>query len=168
MGRVLLIVLGIICACPAANAAATVVHPPYDEPKAVVDFYFDDPRHIHSALYWVRAFMNPLMESPYDLAPEFLDIVVVVHGTEIVTLAKKNYGKYKDAVERMRYYASLGVKFRVCGMAMDDYGYTKDDLQDFVEIAPSAMTELVYWQQRGYGLLVPQIFEKRFHIEEIR
>jgi intracellular sulfur oxidation DsrE/DsrF family protein len=148
--------------------AGEAVYPDYGDPKAVFDFYFADPRHIGSGLYWIRAYMNPLTEAPYDLAPEFMGIVVVVHGTEIVTLARKNYEKYRDSVERMRYYASLGVQFKVCGMALSDFQYAHDDLYEFVDIVPSAMTELAYWQQQGYGLVVPQIKEKRFSIEEIR
>ena len=168
MARIAALILSMVCASLPVHASGKLVYPPYEDPKVVIDFFFDDPRHIHSALYWVRAFMNPLMEEPYDLAPEFMDIVVVTHGTEIVTLAKKNYERYKDAVERMRYYASLGVKFRICGLAMQDYSYVPNDMQEFVEVVPSAMTELVYWQQQGHGLLRPQIFEKRFSIEEIR
>ena len=161
MARMIALVLILACTGFTAQASGKLVHPPYEDPKAVVEFFFDDPRHIHSALHWVRSFMNPLMERPYDLAPEFMDIVVVIHGTEIVSLAEKNYGRYKDAVERMRYYAALGVKFRVCGLAMGDYGYTANDLHDFVEIVPSAMTELVYWQQQGYGLLQPTILQNQ-------
>ena len=151
-----------------AQAGGKVVQTPYSDPKVVFDFFFDDPRHIGSALYWVRSFMNPLMEPPYDMAPEFMEIVVVIHGTEIVTLARSNYARYKEAVDRMRYYASLGVKFRVCGLAAADYGYRPEDFQDFVEVVPSAITELVHWQQQGYALVTPQILEKRFSIEEIR
>ena len=94
--------------------------------------------------------------------------MIVVHGTEIVALAKNNYARYEQEVERLRYYASLGVKVRVCSLAMQDYGYTPADLPDFVELAPSAMTDLVYWQQQGYGLTKPEIMEKRFSLEEIR
>ena len=112
--------------------------------------------------------MNPLIEEPYSMAPEFLGIVVVVHGTEIVTLARHNYEKYRDSVERMRYYASLGVKFRVCGLAAGDYGYDADTFHDFVEIVPSAMVEIAHLQQQGYGLVIPQIRDKIFTIEEIR
>jgi intracellular sulfur oxidation DsrE/DsrF family protein len=112
--------------------------------------------------------MNPLMEAPYDFAPEFMDIVVVIHGTEIVTVASKNYEKYRDAVERMRYYASLGVQFKVCGLAAEDYHYTVDDFYEFIDVVPSAITELVYWQQQGYSLLTPKVMEKKFSIEEIR
>ncbi|NOR20098.1 MAG: hypothetical protein GQ538_08440, partial [Xanthomonadales bacterium] len=103
-----------------------VVQTPYSEPKVVYDFYFDDPEKINSALYWIRSLMNPLLDDPYDMAPEFMDIKVVIHGTEIVTVARKNYEKYKAAVERMRYYASLGVEFKVCGIAAHDYGYSTD------------------------------------------
>ncbi len=158
----------VLAATAVPSWAAKPVYPEYGDAKAVFDFYFDDPRHIGSALYWIRAYMNPLTEEPYNLAPEFMGIVVVVHGTEIVTLARHNYEKYRDSVERMRYYASLGVQFKVCGMAMSDFQYASDDLYDFVDIVPSAMTELAYWQQQGYGLVVPRIKEKRFAIEEIR
>ncbi len=150
------------------GVAGKVVNTPYADPKVVFDFYFDDPRHIHSALYWLRSYMNPLMEAPYNMAPEFMDIVVVIHGTEIVTVAKANQTKYADAVNRMKYYASLGVKFRVCGLAAADYGYQARDFQDFIEVVPSAITELGHWQQQGYGLITPRILDKKFSVEEIR
>lgn len=147
---------------------ATRVETPYEEPKVVFDFYFDDPSKINSALYWVRSLMNPLMEDPYNYSPEFMDIIVVIHGTEIVTVASKNYEKYRDAVERMRYYASLGVQFKVCGLAAEDYHYSVDDFYEFIDVVPSAITELVHWQQQGYSLLTPNIMDKKFSIDEIR
>lgn len=147
---------------------ASRVQTPYDEQKVVYDFYFDDPAKINSALYWIRSLMIPLSEDPYNHAPEFMDIVVVIHGTELVTVAKKNYEKYKDAVERMRYYAALGVNFRVCGLAAADYDYADNDFYDFIQVAPSAITELAHWQQQGYSLITPVIMEKKYSIEEIR
>ena len=150
------------------SLAGKDVTTPYEDPKAVFEFYFDDPRHIDAALFWVRAYMNPLVEEPYNLAPELMDIVVVLHGTEIVSVAKKNEEKYRSAIDRMRYYAQLGVRFRVCGLAAADYGYATSDFQDFVDVVPSAITELAHWQQQGYGLIQPRILEKRFRIDEIR
>jgi uncharacterized protein len=152
----------------AAWAGPKKVYPPYQEPRVVFDFYFDDPDKINAALYWIRGLMNPLMEAPYDMAPEMMSIKVVIHGTEIVTVAKKNYQRYRDAVDRMRYYASLGVEFKVCALAAQDYGYRVEDFQDFVDVVPSAMTELVYWQRQGYAILAPQILDKRYTIEQIR
>ena len=104
----------------ADDKVSRVVETPYSEQQVLYDFYFDNPEKMGNALFWVRSLMNPLMDAPYNIAPEFLDIVVVIHGTEIVTVARKNYDKYKDAVERMRYYASLGVKFKVCAIAAHD------------------------------------------------
>jgi intracellular sulfur oxidation DsrE/DsrF family protein len=112
--------------------------------------------------------MNPLMQAPYEMAPEAMSIKVVLHGTEVVTVAKKNYEKYRDAVDRMRYYAALGIEFKVCALAAQDYAYRLEDFQDFVQLVPSAMTELVHWQQEGYALLAPHIMDKRYSIEQIR
>jgi len=108
------------------------------------------------------------MEAPYNYSPEDLNIVVVIHGNEIVTVAKKNEAQYQDAVDRMRYYANLGVKFKVCGQAAADFGYRLEDFQDFIEVVPNAITELAYWQQQGYALIVPKILEKTIDIESIR
>lgn len=154
------------------NAAAVrggeLKFPPYLEPKVVFDVFLADPQHLGSALHWVRSYVNPLTESPYDMAPEFMEVVIVIHGTEVVTLASHNYEKYRDIVDRMRYYASLGVHFRVCGLAAAEYGYNADSFYDFVEVVPSAMVEIADLQRRGYGLIIPQVHEKRFTVEELR
>lgn len=161
---VLLLILPFTCFAD----GATRVQPPYAEQKVVYDFYFDEPEKINSALYWIRSLIIPLGEEPYNYAPELMDIVVVIHGTEIVTVAKKNYEKYKEAVERMRYYAALGVKFRVCGLAAADYGYIEKDLYEFIDVAPSAITELAHWQQQGYSLITPVVMYKKYSVEDIR
>lgn len=140
----------------------------YQPVNAVYDFYFDNPEKINSALYWIRSLINPLTEAPYNFAPEFMNINVVIHGTEIVTIAKKNYPKYKEAVERMRYYHSLGVKFKVCNLAAQDYHYSIDDFYEFIEVVPSAFAELAHWQMKGYALITPNIMTRRETLEEIR
>lgn len=149
-------------------AQAQIVQTPYKPQKVLFDFYFDHPQKINSALYWVRSLTNPLSEAPYNFDPESHSIKVLIHGTEIVTVAKHNYKKYQEAVDRMRYYASLGVEFRVCGLAAADFGYAAKDLQDFIRITPSAMTELAHWQNLGYAVITPAIMEKRLAIERIR
>ena len=148
--------------------AGSVVQTPYTAQKVVYEFYFNEPSDINSALFWIRSLVNPLSESPYDFMPEDLDIKVVVHGTEIVTLAKKNYAKYKTAVDRMRYYASVGVEFKVCALASRDFGYKAKDYQDFVQVVPSAFSELTHWQMQGYALIRPIILEKKYSQDEIR
>ncbi|MEW5789412.1 MAG: DsrE family protein [Pseudomonadota bacterium] len=162
----LIAVLLIALAPVLARAEATLVNTPYTAPKVVYDFFLDDPAKMGAALYWVRSLILPLSVPPYEYDPE--TIKVVLHGTELVTVAKKNEEKYKDVVERMRYYASLGIEFKVCGLAMHDYGYTLKDLQDFIQVVPSAPVELVYWQNQGYAVVVPNIMDKKFDIEKIR
>ena len=144
------------------------VQTPYANPKVLFDVYLDHPAKMGAALYWVRSLVNPLTEAPYSLFPEDMSIIVLLHGTELVTVARKNEAKYEELVQRMRYYASQGVKFKVCGLALQDYGYTDADMQPFIEITPSAMTELVHWQNRGYALITPQVPDKRHAIEDIR
>ena len=148
---------------------AQFIDTPYsDEQKVLFELFLDEPHKINSALFWLRSFMNTLMSDPYNQAPEFISVIVLIHGTEIVTLAKKNYDKYKTAVERMRYYEQLGVEFRVCGDAANDYGYTAQDFYGFVKIVPSAIVELAHWQNEGYALIRPLVFEKKYSIEELR
>jgi len=153
---------------PVPSGGAHFVNPPYTEQKVVFEFYFDDPHKVSPGLQWVRALMKPLIDPPYDYLPEFLDIKVVMHGTEIVSVARKNYPTYRDAVERMRYFASNGVEFRVCAQALEEYGYRPEDLQDFVKIVPSAITDIAHWQIKGYALITPQILEKKFNLDDIR
>jgi intracellular sulfur oxidation DsrE/DsrF family protein len=151
-----------------AHAQAPFVQTPYKNPKALFDFYLDNPAKMGAALFWLRAFVNPLLEAPYSLFNDDMSVIVVLHGTELVTVAKKNEAKYEEVVQRMRYYAGQGVKFKVCGLALHDFGYTLADMQPFIEVTPSAMTELVHWQNQGYGLITPVVTEKRLSIEDIR
>jgi intracellular sulfur oxidation DsrE/DsrF family protein len=170
MRAFILLLLAMFATMPlyADEAVSKYEETPYSEQKVVFDFYFDDPAKINTALFWIRSLINPLMDEPYGMAPEFLDIKVIIHGTEIVTVARKNFEKYREAVERMRYYASLGVDFRVCGLAAHDYDYDVDAFYDFVKVVPSAITELAHWQLEGHALITPQVMEKKYAVEEIR
>ncbi len=141
---------------------------PYKSQKVVFELYFDEPEKLYSALFWLRSFVNPLTEQPYNLAVESHNIILVSHGREIVVFAKKNYSKYKTTVARLRYYTDRGVKIKVCALAMKDFGYSLKDFYDFVEVVPSAIVELSHWQSKGYSLIWPRILEKKSSNEEIR
>ena len=166
IATLLLTLLFPLLAGPHARAEATLVNTPYTAPRVVYDFFLDDPAKMGAALYWIRSLILPLSVPPYEFNAD--TIKVVLHGTELVTVAKKNEAKYKEVVERMRYYADLGIEFKVCGLAMHDYGYTLKDLQDFIQVVPSAPVELVYWQNQDYAVVVPQLMDKKFDIEKIR
>lgn len=168
--RLLLILILALLPLQGYASSAKFVETPYgDEHKVVFDFYLDDPQKINAALFWLKSFVDPLMAAPYDTAPDDIDIKVIMHGTELVTLARHNYDQYQRAVERMRYYADLGiVEFKICKFAAQDYDYALEDFQEFVHVVPSAIAELAYWQKQGYVLITPQIQEKRYSIDEIR
>ena len=151
-----------------AEDSAQFVQTPYEEQKVVFDFYFDEPSKVATALYWLRSLINPMTEEPYNIAPDFHDIKVVIHGTEIVTVVKHNYQKYKNIVERMRYYAEFGVEFKVCALAAKDFEYQLEDFHEFIDVVPSAITEIAHWQLKGYALIAPKVPEKKYSIEEIR
>ena len=50
---------------------------------------------------------------------------------------------------------------------MEMYHYEDDDLYDFVKIIPSAIADIVYWQQQGYSLVIPRVPSKIHRFEEI-
>ena len=157
-----------LCVSFEAHAQARFVQTPYEQPKVLIDVYLDHPEKMGAALYWLRSLVNPLIEAPYSMLPEDMDIIVLLHGTELVTVAKKNEARYEEVVQRMRYYASQGVKFKVCGLALQDYGYRREEMQAFIEVTPSAMAELVHWQNRGYALMTPVVLPKTINIDDIR
>ena len=160
--------LALALSVPSVQAQARFVQTPYKNPKALFDIYLDHPAKLGAALHWLRSFVNPLTEAPYSFFNEDMSVIVLLHGTELVALAKKNEAKYEEVVQRMRYYTELGVKFKVCGLALQDFGYTAADMQPFVEVTPSAITELVHWQNQGYALVTPTVVDKKLSVEEIR
>jgi len=166
--RVIIILLLSLSFSMTVRAESKLVYTPYKEQNVIFDFYFDDPEDIGPALFWIRSWLNPLLKPPYNMAPEFMNVVVMIHGTELVTLAKKNEKKYQTIVDRIRYYQGFGFHFKVCEIAAGDFNYKIGDFQDFVEVVPSAMSELVYWQRQGYGLITPRILSKKHTNEEIR
>jgi intracellular sulfur oxidation DsrE/DsrF family protein len=168
MKRLLTMALAAALLAPPASGEGKWLQTPYQPPKVLFEFYLDNPQKIGSALFWVRSLLNTLSEAPYAYPPEDMNIVIVLHGTEIVTTAKKNEASYQEVVDRMRYYADLGVQFKVCGQAAEEYGYSAKDFQAFIDVVPNAIPELAHWQQQGYALIIPQIFEKKLDIDKIR
>ena len=165
----LLLITALLLPMQNVAASAEFVATPYaKEQKIVFDFYLDEPQKINAALYWLKGLIDPLLAEPYNLSPDDIDIKVILHGTEVVALAKHNYALYQRAVQRMRYYADLGVEFRVCAITAHDYDYALNDLQDFVRLVPSGVAELAHWQSKGYVLITPKVEERRQTISEIR
>ena len=82
----------------AAQARATVMQTPYLHPKALFDIYLDHPAKMGAALYWLRSFVNPLLDAPYSFFNDDMSVIVVLHGTELVHWQNQGYGLITPAV----------------------------------------------------------------------
>lgn len=135
--------------------------------KAVYDFYFPDPKGIGLVLSAINSLMAMTAEyGPREIDP--LKIVVVSHGPELVAFAKRNYGKYKEIVDRAASLASQGVHFEVCRGAAASLNLKPEDFHGFVTVIPSGPYALTYWQMKGYGLIpggftLPQRYKNEFN-----
>jgi uncharacterized protein len=119
--------------------------------KVVWDFNFIDPKAVGMVFNNVSALMKATAEfGPTEMEP--LKVVIVSHGPEIVVWAKKNYGKYKDIVDRAASMAKQGVRFEICRNAAAAEGFKPEDLQGFVTVVPAGPYALAYWQAKGYSL----------------
>ncbi|MEJ5338349.1 MAG: DsrE family protein [Aquificaceae bacterium] len=139
------------------------VQTPYTVPfKVVYELFLDHPEKIRPALGWISNVIFVLTNPPYNYSPEDIQIVVVSHGRELPVFATRNRDQYADIVERLESLSLYGVKFKVCKMAAEQiYGLSEKDFYPFVELVPSAITEIIHWQLQGYALMIPQVFEIR-------
>jgi uncharacterized protein len=121
------------------------------ELKVVWDFNFTDPKAVGVVLNNLNALVKATAEfGPHEIEP--LKVVIVSHGPELVVFAKKNYGKYKDIVDRAASFAKQGVKFEICRNAAAAQGFTPEDLHGFTTVVPAGPYALAYWQAKGYSL----------------
>jgi uncharacterized protein len=120
--------------------------------KAVYDFYFPEPKSIALVLSAINSLMAMTAEyGPHEIEP--LKVVVVSHGPELVAFAKRNYGKYKDIVDRAASLAAQGVRFEICRGAAASLNLVPEDFHGFTTVVPSGPYALTYWQMKGYGLI---------------
>ena len=161
--RKLLFVLLITLSLSFSLEHARYVQTPYQKPfRVVFELFFDHPEKLGPALGWIGNVIRVLTSPPYDFSPEDIEIVVVSHGRELPVFAKANREKYQSMVDRIESLAQYGVKFKVCAIAAQQfYGMSEKDFYPFVELVPSAITEILYWQQKGYGFLIPMVLESR-------
>jgi hypothetical protein len=135
-------------AAPWGRAMATDIH--YQPQKVVYDVAASSERGFSSVLS--RA---SYLNSVYHADPFGTSIVLVLHGDEIPFFAVKNYGKYRELMQRAQGLTVGGtVKFRVCRAAAEGHGLQPADLHGFVEVVPMADAEIVRLQrEEGYAYM---------------
>jgi hypothetical protein len=81
-------------------------------------------------------------------------IALVLHGSEIGMFDKKNYGKFRNIVDKAaRLDASDVLEIKVCKTLMDDMNIKKEDMPSFVEIVPFGPDEEKRLLRNGYTYL---------------
>src|SRR6476620_4179777 len=119
--------------------------------RVVWDFNFVDPKAIGMVFNNLNALLRATAEfGPHEIDP--IRVVIVSHGPEVVVFDKKNYGKYKEIVDRAASFAMQGVKFEICRNAAAAQGIAPGDLHGFVTVVPAGPHALAYWQAKGYAL----------------
>ena len=93
-----------------------------------------------------------------DIPQAEVNIHVVIHGGATKTMLtheayQQRYETNNPNVEIIRALKEAGVSFLVCGQAMVKRGFKLEELNPDVQLAISAITVLVDYQQRGYSLL---------------
>lgn len=80
-----------------------------------------------------------------------IDIVVTCFGPGIHLLGKRPQREVPDdALDKLVYLDTFGVKFHACGNTMNALGWTKDDLHDFVTVVPIGAEDIMLLQEQGY------------------
>ena len=126
--------------------------------KAVFDVSTtsSDPQDYSRRLESVARFIN--MHALNGVALEKMQLAVVIHGKAVKdSLVNSKYqllyqldNPNQQLIEQLH---NKGVKFYICGQSTAFLGYKKADLLAPVQLALSAMTQLVVLQNEGYALL---------------
>jgi intracellular sulfur oxidation DsrE/DsrF family protein len=81
-------------------------------------------------------------------------IVIVLHGGAIPFFAIRNYGKYKDLMDRAQSLSVGGtIEFRMCKLAAKSLGFEPKDIHGFVSMVPMGDAEIIRLQHEGYSYM---------------
>lgn len=92
------------------------------------------------------------------ISSEKIDIVAVIHGEatySVLTNKKYNekFGKQNPNIELMKLLKENGVRVFVCGQATAARDIEKKDINEYTQLALSALTVLPNYQLKGYALI---------------
>lgn len=129
--------------------AAKSVEQKYSKQKVVYDAAVSSVAQMTSILN--RASYLSILN---DADPFDSKIVIVMHGDEIPFFAIKNYGKYKELMDRAQSLTVGGnIEFRMCKVAAKGKGFDAKDIHGFVTLVPMADAEIIRLQQEKYAYM---------------
>ncbi|XOV93966.1 MAG: DsrE family protein [Bacteroidota bacterium] len=87
-----------------------------------------------------------------------LELAVIFHGEATKTVLSdkaynEKYGRTNPDTQLIKILKENGVKFMVCGQAIAHRGFKVDHISPEVDLALSAITILVEYQQKGFAVL---------------
>ncbi len=111
---------------------------------------------VNAGLWRIARTLN-LFEAA-KMPSEKLEVVAVVHG-EATYLAlseamyQKKYNKPNPNLELLKLLKANGVKVYVCGQALSGRDFEPKDMNEYTQLALSALTVLSNYQHKGYALI---------------
>ncbi|MGB3774763.1 MAG: DsrE family protein [Leeuwenhoekiella sp.] len=150
-------------AIPEYGEIYTVPNPDLDtsalkEYKAVFDLYTapEDPAALNAGFDRVARFINLHVEAGIPI--ENIKPVMVVHGGASMGLLKnefynEKFGVDNPNIELLNKLDEVGVAIVLCGQTAGAREISKEKRLPQIQLALSAMTALIYYQDQGYGLI---------------
>lgn len=109
--------------------------------------------HDTEAYEWVLPRLDKYIEIIRDKWPG-LPMAVVSHGDEIFSLTKANEAKYSEFHRRIRDLVQKDrINFQVCGAFAALSGVDESEFADFIEVVPSAPTQISDYRFMGYRVI---------------
>lgn len=86
------------------------------------------------------------------------DFVVIIHGPATISVLndaqyEKHYGEANPNTQLINALKDAGVTVHVCGQALAEHGFEQAWVNDDVDVALSALSDLVIYGNRGYALV---------------
>ncbi len=128
---------------------------PYGPQNVVYEFNYQTPEEGVAALAYIRNHLRALEEFG-DVAKDS-NIVVVFHGYEVHAMAREQAEHFPKVYNELKQLTDKGVQFYLCRNSARGKGYKPEDFYDLITVVPAGMSEIGYWQSKGYGYINPQM-----------
>lgn len=116
-----------------------------------------DPSEVNPRIETLARFLN--MHAQAGVDPRKMHLALVLHGSagkEALNDAgyRERLGMENPNLPLLEALAEAGVQIVLCGQTQQHRGLPRERLAEPVRVALSAMTALLSYQRRGYGLIV--------------
>lgn len=113
--------------------------------KAVFHIDMDDEKALEIGLVNVTNLLKTIQSQPYDL-------VILFNGPAVNALVEKNCVNYATKIIELQKKA---VAFKVCNLALTNFGIPQKELVSDCEIVPAGIVTLIELQNEGYAYIKP-------------